>query len=353
MCKAVIASRLKALTCLLLLVALPAAAFEIEAERLFHGRAPVAELRLLSTTDSDIAAPLIEAFLSTRPDLSVRYVMASSREVFAAIADEGAPFDLVMSSAMDLQMKLANDGFARPHASDVAAALPDWARWRDLLFGFALEPVVVIVSLKGIEGLPIPQTRRDLIALLRENPAHFSGRVATYDPHLSGAGYLFFTEDARQTDAFWRLAEVMGRLEARLYCCSVDMIEDLAAGNILIAYNVVGSYAASHARRIPDTGIVELQDFTQALLRTGLIPVTAPRPDLGAALLDFTLSPEGQALARGPTGFPPLDSGAIRLSAHIRPIRLDPGLLVGLDRMTRAIFLREWDAALNQPLAGR
>jgi iron(III) transport system substrate-binding protein len=141
----------------------------------------------------------------------------------------------------------------------------------------------------------------------------------------------------------------MGRLDARLYCCSVDMIEDLAAGEIFIAYNVVGSYAATRAPGIPDAGVIELQDFTLALLRTALIPTNAPRPELGAALLDYMLSPPGQALAKGPTTFPTLGLGAIELSAHIRPIRLDPGLLVGLDRMTRATFLREWDAALKQP----
>ncbi len=335
---------------LLAIPAMPsiARAFEIEDERLFAGTAPTAEVRVLSTTDTDIAAPLFRAFLAARPDLSVRYVMASSREVFAAVAEEGAAFDLVISSAMDLQMKLANDGFAAAHQSEAVAALPGWARWRDRLFGFALEPVVTVVSRRGLDGLPIPQTRRDLIALLRENPDRFAGRVATYDPHVSGAGYLFAVEDARQSDAFWRLAEVMGRLEARLYCCSVDMIEDLAAGEVLIAYNVVGSYAATHAPAIPDAGVIELQDFTSALLRTALIPRNAPRPDLGAALLDWLIGPEGQRLARGPTAFPPLDQTALELSAHIRPIRLDPGLLVGLDRMTRASFLREWDAAMTQ-----
>lgn len=340
---------LKAAFLALIVFTTPAIGFEVEEERLFTGRATSAELRVLSTTDSDIAAPLIEAFLVSRPDLSVRYVMASSRDVHAAIAEEAVPFDLVISSAMDLQMKLANDGFARPHDSEPAAALPEWARWRDLLFGFALEPVVTVVSLKGLDGLPVPQTRRDLIVLLRENPERFTGRIATYDPHVSGAGYLFAVEDARQTDAFWRLAEVMGRLDARLYCCSVEMIEDLAAGRILIAYNVVGSYAATHATSIPDASIVEMQDFTSALLRTALIPSNAERPDLGAALLDYMLGAEGQALAKGPTAFPTLDPGTVQLSAHIRPIRLDPGLLVGLDRMTRANFLREWDAALMQP----
>lgn len=338
-----------ALLAALILPALPAAGFEVEEERVFAGPEAVTELRVLSTTDADIAAPLIGAFLAARPELSVRYVVASSHEVHAAIAAEAAPFDLVISSAMDLQMKLANDGHAQPHASAAAEALPPWARWRDLLFGFALEPVVTVVSLRGLEGLPVPQTRRELIALLRENPDRFAGRIATYDPHVSGAGYLFAVEDARRSEAFWRLAEVMGRLDARLYCCSADMLDDLAAGRVLIAYNVLGSYATARVPAIPDAGVIEMQDYTSALLRTALIPVTAERPALGAALLDFLIGPEGQALSRGRTAFPALAGGAVLLAAHIRPIRLDPGLLVGLDRMTRAQFLREWDAALTQP----
>jgi iron(III) transport system substrate-binding protein len=251
----------------MLILVSPALGFEIEEERLFVGRNASAGLSVLSTTDADIAAPLIAAFLTTRPDLSVRYVMASSRDIYAANATDRAAFDLVISSAMDLQMKLANDGFAQPHES--AAALPDWARWRDLVFGFAPEPIVTVVSLRGFDGLAVPQIRRDLIALLRENPERFKGRIGTYDPHISGAGYLFAAEDARQTDAFWRLAKVAGRLDARLYCCSVDMIDDLAAGEIFIAYNVVGSYAATHAARLPEAGVIELQDFTSALSAIG------------------------------------------------------------------------------------
>ncbi len=330
------------------LAALPAGAFEIEEERRF-GPPGAETVAVLSTTDADIVAPLIEDFLRRRADLAVRYVVASSQEVHRAIADEGAAFDLVISSAMDLQLKLANDGFAQAHRSAPVEALPAWARWRDRLFGFALEPVVIVLSRPAFEGLPLPQTRRDLVAVLRENPERFRGRVATYDPRTSGAGYLFAMQDARQSEAFWRLAEVMGRLDARLYCCSVDMIEDLAEGRVAVAYNVVGSYAAAHARSLPDAAVIEPQDFTVALLRTALIPAAAPRPDLGGALLDFLVSPEGQAISRGDTGFPPLDQGAIQLSAHIRPIRLDPGLLVNLDAMTRRNFLREWDAAMTQP----
>jgi iron(III) transport system substrate-binding protein len=320
--------------------------FEVEDRRVF-GTGTSVEIAVLSTTDTEIFAPLIEAFLVRRPELRLRYVVASSQEVYRAIRDEGAQFDLVISSAMDLQMKLANDGFAAAYASDAVAGLPGWARWRDRLFGFALEPVVLLASRRAMEGLTMPRSRRDLIDLLRANPGRFDGRIATYDPHVSGAGYLFATQDARQTDAFWRLAEVMGRLNARLYCCSGDMIDDLESGKLALAYNVVGSYAMTRLPDAPDIEVIEPEDFTVALLRTAFIPVGAEQAALGGALLDFMLGPTGRALIDGVADLPPLDQTA--LPPHLRPIRLDPGLLVYLDRIKRQNFLGEWDAAMTQP----
>jgi iron(III) transport system substrate-binding protein len=330
-----------------LVLATPARAFDIEEDRHF-GSGPI-ELSILSTTDTDIFAPVIEAFLAGRPDMSVHYVVASSTEVFKAIQQEAAPFDLVISSAMDLQMKLGNDGFAAPYASDVVDGLPGWARWRDRIFGFALEPVVVLASRQGIAGLPVPHTRRDLIDLLRDHPDRFEGRIGTYDPRVSGAGYLFATQDARQSDTFWRLAEVMGRLNARLYCCSGDMIRDLESKKILIAYNVVGSYAAQRRAGKDDLVIIELEDFTVTLMRTAFIPKFAKAPDLGGAFLDFLLGAQGQALIVADSGFPKVAQGTVMLKPHIRPIRLDPGLLVYLDSIKRRNFLSEWTAAMTQP----
>jgi iron(III) transport system substrate-binding protein len=328
------------------LCALAAQAFEIEDDRLF-GTGTGTEISVLSTTDTEIFAPLIAAFLAQRPSLRLRYVVASSQEVYRAIHDEGQAFDLVISSAMDLQMKLANDGFAAGFSSDVVSGLPGWTRWRDRLFGFALEPVVLLASRRAMTGLDMPRTRRDLIDLLRANPERFNGRIATYDPHVSGAGYLFATQDARQTDAFWRLAEVMGRLNARLYCCSGDMIDDLESGKLALAYNVVGSYALTRLPSAPDIEVIEPEDFTVALLRTAFVPVAAAHGDLGGALLDFMLGPQGRPLIDGVAALPPLDQTA--LAPHLRPIRLDPGLLVYLDRLKRQNFLGEWDAAMTQP----
>jgi hypothetical protein len=43
-------------------------------------------------------------------------------------------------SAMDLQVKLANDGHVQPATIIAACRLPDGSIWRDQIFGFTLEP---------------------------------------------------------------------------------------------------------------------------------------------------------------------------------------------------------------------
>jgi iron(III) transport system substrate-binding protein len=330
-------------------LASPAAGFEIEEHLRIDGAAPVATVSILSTTDSVTARPLLEAFLAEHPELTVDYVVASALSVQQAIVQEGAAFDLVISSAMDLQVQLANDGYVRPQTPDTAENLPHWAHWRDLVYGFALEPVVIVVSAQAFAGRTPPRTRRELIELLRDNPERFRQRIGTYDPAISGAGYLFATQDAGLGNTFWRLAEVMGRLDAQLYCCSGEMIRDLAEGRIDIAYNVVASYALAQANRDRGLVVVEPEDFTLLLIRTALVPTTARRPDLGAEVLSFLLSQRGQARMSDSPGMYSVTAPLASLPASARPIRLDPGLLANLDQLRRKAFLGEWQAAMTQP----
>jgi iron(III) transport system substrate-binding protein len=329
----------------------PAAAFETEEDTRFAatGGAELATLAVLSTTDTAVLRPMIEAFQQRNPGIALRYTVANSQQVFAAIAEEGAAYDLVISSAMDLQMKLANDGFARPLRSARTDALPPWARWQDLLYAFAQEPVVLIVARDALEGHDPPHTRRELTQLLRDYPERFRGRIGTYNPESSGAGYLFVTQDARLSDTFWRLAEVMGGLAPRLYDSSAPMIADLQSGRLVLAYNVLGSYAAPRIAGSDALLMIELQDHTLTLLRSALVPRSAAAPELGAAFLDFLLGDEGRALIASEAGLPPINEAALSAHPHLRPIRLDPGLLVYLDALKRRAFLEEWQAALIQP----
>lgn len=331
----------------LIVSAVAAWAFEIEEEQTFPGAASGQELSILSTTDTAFFSPVLTAFQARYPGVTIRYTVTGSAPLYAALAEEGASFDLAISSAMDLQMKLANDGLALPHHAD--ATLPDWAQWQDRVFSIAQEPVVLIVSRRAFAGLDLPRTRRDLITLLRDHPERFTGRVGTYDPRLSGAGYLFATQEARQSDSFWRLAEVMGTARPRLYTSSTAMLDDVENGNLSVAYNVLGSYAAPRAGAGADLAIIEFEDFTLTLLRTALIPRQAKNPELAGLFIDFLLSPGGRALIGAKAGLPPVDEVALAENPRLRPIRLDPGLLVYLDKMKQRAFLEEWSAAFEQP----
>lgn len=324
-----------------------ASALEVEDHRLYPGTGDRV-LRIVSTTDLAVFEPYVLAFGSARPEISVDYSVVSSSVLHSAIR-EGAQFDLALSSAMDLQFQLANDGFAQPYRSAATEALPDWARWRDLIFAFTTEPAVVVINTARFDGLPLPTTRQELIAILRDNPDRFAGAVGTYDVRDSGLGYLFATQEDRSTDAYWRLNEVMGRLGPRLYCCSAQMIDDIDEGRLALAYNVLGSYAAE--RLAQDSGgriqILRMQDFANVMLRTAIVPATAQEIEAAGAMIDM-LATLGLREAPGDWPLPSLSQTGEGEAVGFGPIRLGPALMVYLDPLNRRAFLEEWENAMEQ-----
>ncbi|MGR3662586.1 MAG: ABC transporter substrate-binding protein [Paracoccaceae bacterium] len=330
------------------LIASPVAAFEIEDQRIYSADPERAILRIISTADLDIFDPILRAFQEQNPGISIDYSVAETTELMKAIYDEGAAYDLVISSAMDLQTKLANDGFVQSYSSAVTSELPGWAKWRDQLFAFTQEPAVLIVSDAFFTPETTPQNRDALIALLRESPDRFAGRIGTYDVRRSGFGYLVATQDSRNSEAFWRLMEVMGRLDAQLYCCSGEMIRDVASGKLALAYNVLGSYAASQMATMQGFQIVELTDFVNVMLRTALIPVNARNVEGARDMIDFLSVLNARPDLVAATGLPAIDITSLQENTAFRPIRFGPGLLVFLDQMKRRNFLRNWENSLLQ-----
>ena len=74
-------------------------------------------LTIAGPTDTPVVAPLIQGFQSQRPDVNVVYREMGSRELYEAmIAGELKDVDVLMSSAADLQIRLANDGYAQRYA---------------------------------------------------------------------------------------------------------------------------------------------------------------------------------------------------------------------------------------------
>src|SRR5689334_10163047 len=69
-----------------------------------------------STTDSKVADPLLKDFAALYPEIKVEYNDLNSTEVYNRFISEaaagGGSADLLWSSSMDLQVKLASDGYA-------------------------------------------------------------------------------------------------------------------------------------------------------------------------------------------------------------------------------------------------
>lgn len=342
-------------------LAAPALAQPVPEATRDYGRsdAPFAIL-VRSTTDIALFGPVLDGFVAANPDIRVDYEQWGSNDLYAVSLAEcrsGAETaDLLISSAVDHQVKLVNDGCARSHISPLTEALPAEANWRDELFGITQEPAVMVYNSDLVPAQQAPRTRFDLIDLLRPEGSRYEGKVATYDIEESGLGYLFAFVDAQQATTFGSLIEAFARSRAVSTCCSAEIIDGVASGQYVLAYNVLGSYALDRAEQADNLVVVAPQDYTLVLSRGAMIPRNAPNPVSAGLLLDFLVSDQGRRamaaehLYGDDTAVAPDSLG--QNEAVLRPIPLSPVLLVGLDRQKRAHFLALWRDTFARPQRG-
>lgn len=339
----------------LLLLSRPAAAAPIlyEAPSPATGE-PAVVLDIVGTTDTELFAYFIRGYQRANPSVAVRYDETDTLpmyEDYLAGRLTMAP-DVLMSSASDLQVKLANDGHVLPHQPQRAASLPRWAGWRSEVFGFTLEPAVIVYNPDLVSAEEAPRTHTELIDLLEAQPERFRRKVATYDIAASGVGYLLAVQDQLISTQFWRLAAALGRTDAVLSGSSPEILDRIAAGDLALGYNVLGSYAFARQAAGANLRVIVPDDYVLILTRSLVIPHDAPDPDLARSFIDFVLSPEGQAIAAGPTALGAIIPGTRGLwtSENIlelgrgaaQPIALGPALLVALDQQRRSRFLDAW-----------
>jgi iron(III) transport system substrate-binding protein len=317
------------------------------------------ELVIYSTLDSQHASPLIEAFQADNPDVSIRYEDMLASDIAARVIAEteaGQPTaDFLFSSAQDLQLKLANDGYGQVAPVEEARDWPDWAKWQDTAFALTYEPAVLVYHKPSFPDGP-PQSRLELLAWLADLPASLTGRIGTYDIERSAVGYLFLARDAEHFPDIWSLLRAMGRAGLQAYPTSQDIIDRVVDGRLVLGYNILGSYAAEQAQLAPELGVVLLRDYTVVASRVAMVPRAATSPELGRAFLGFLMSEAGQTLLSDRLRLPSVSMGEpgatvglgiqAALGTQLRPIPVSPGVLVYLDQAKRQRLLRLWRQAL-------
>jgi iron(III) transport system substrate-binding protein len=309
-----------------------------------------------STTDLSAVAALIRDFEQAYPGVRVDYNDLNSAELhnryLAETAAHTPSADVLWSSAMDLQMKLANDHYAARYRSPELAWLPEWAIWRDEAFGTTFEPAVFVYSKRYVAEADVPRTHAEFLKLISTQRAKYAGNVTTYDIAKSAVGFLFATQDSRLQGGFWDLVKALGANAVELEANTSVMVQRIAAGKDYLGYNLIGSYAMARARRDPAIGVVLPRDYTLVMSRIALVSRTAAHPNAARLWLDYLLSRRGQTMLSTRSELFSIRSDVTgeftaatlrqTLGPSLKAIAVGPELLVFLDQSKQAEFLRRW-----------
>src|SRR6476660_6674624 len=105
---------------------------------------------IYSALDTKAAQPLIKDFNALYPDVKVEYNDMNSTELYNRFIAEQASgqggADVMWSSAMDLQVKLVDEGHAMAYASPESKAIPGWANYKSMAYGTTFEPAVFVYN---------------------------------------------------------------------------------------------------------------------------------------------------------------------------------------------------------------
>lgn len=318
-------------------------------------------LVVYSSLDTPIARPMIAGFQKANPDIAVSYEELLTTDIYDRIVAETdagqTTADVAFSSAMDLQVKLANDGYAQESDLALSERWPRWANWRNTAYALTFEPAVFVYHKPSFADAAPPATRGQLVDYLAAEGDRAYGRIATYDIERSGVGFMFLSRDQEQFPDIWSIVRSMGGAGVKLYSTSSAILERIADGRFVLGYNILGSYAAEWAARDPNVGVVLPKDYTIVMSRIGLVPKAAASADLGRRYLDYFMSIEGQTVmarelqiaAVNPdvSGDNTASSMQRAIGAQLRPVPVSPGLMVYLDQVKRSRLIKRWNEALR------
>jgi iron(III) transport system substrate-binding protein len=320
------------------------------------------KLIIYAATDTSVIRSLLKDFEALY-GIKIEYNDMNSTELYNRYISENAASstsaDVLWSSAMDLQLKLVNDGLMASYASPEASSIPQWAQYQQQAFGTTYEPVSLVYNKRLVPANDVPQTRAALINLLQTQPAKYKGKITTYDIEKAGVGFSALTQDARVNPQMtWQLVDAIGATGPKLLSSTGAMMERISSGENLIGYNILGSYAFSRAKKDPSIGYVYLKDYTLVVSRLVTISKKAKNPNAAKLWVDYLLSKRGQTLIANEANLFSIRSDVDgetsmvglqkQLGDSLKPIPIGAGLLVYLDQAKRLEFMKRWQQAIKR-----
>jgi iron(III) transport system substrate-binding protein len=315
---------------------------------------------IYSALDTKAAQPLIKDFSAAHPGIRVEYNDMNSTEIYnrfiAEVASGQGSADVMWSSAMDLQVKLVDEGHAMSYLSPEAAKLPKWAVYRNQAYGTTFEPAVFIYNKRLVSADEVPHDHAAFTKLITTKVDKFKGKVTTYDIEKSGVGFMFVVQDAKYFPGFKDLVKGFGASSYRVYASTGNMLEKVSSGEHLLGYNVLGSYALVRAKKDPNLGVQIPDDYALVLSRVMFIGKQAKNPNAAKIWVDYVLSPRGQKLIGSDVELFSIRDDvdaeytaaklARQLGDRLKPIPVSAEITSYLDAKKRLEFLAEWKALM-------
>jgi iron(III) transport system substrate-binding protein len=315
---------------------------------------------IYSALDTKAASPLVKDFNALYPDVKVEYNDMNSTELYnrfiAEVASGQGGADVMWSSAMDLQVKLVDDGQALAYASPELAKLPKWAVYKSQAYGTTYEPAVFIYNKRLVTGDEIPQDHAGFSKVIASHVDKYKGKVTTYDIEKSGVGFMFVVQDTKFFPGMKELEKGFGATSYKVYSSTGNMLEKVSSGEHLLGYNVLGSYALVRAKKDPNLGVVLPKDFTLILSRVMFIGKKAQHPNAAKLWTDYVLSQRGQKMIGGEVELFSMrddveaEYTAAKLNKQlggvVKPIPVSAEITEYLDAKKRLEFLGQWKAAI-------
>lgn len=313
-------------------------------------------LSVYSSADLTDMTGILHAFRARYPKIKVQYEHLGSTDLndrfVREVAANSPSADFLFSSAMDVQIKLVNDGYAQPYASPEKPYLPPWAVWKNEAYGLTAEPIVFAYNKRLLPPADVPHSHDELERLLRRKGAAFKGKVGTYDVEHSSTGFLFFTQDEQISHDTWALLRSLGRTSPKFDIGAHDILARVSSGEQVLAYNVMSSYALERRATDPWVEVVFPTDYTLVMSRIAFISKEARHPAAAKLFLDFMLSREGQLLLSQrymtPVRTDLEPAGPHANPVDLRAIHVGPALLANLDRLKYSKLIAQWKGAIGR-----
>jgi iron(III) transport system substrate-binding protein len=248
--------------------------------------------------DSTVSAPLVKEFETLYPGIKVDYIALRSGDIFSRnmndIAARKVSADILWNSDITLQASLVKDGYALQYTPAENSALLPHANIGDSAFVTGFDPVVMVYNRNLVAEKELPLTKSSLVKVLPE--LRWRGKIGACDPEKSQLAFLLLTQDLAYGQNFWGLVRRLGDAGLKLYPDYRTLLERVASGEVMAAYNLPLSEVLKEAGPDKNIGWAYTTDYILAIPQTVLITKGAAHPNAARLWVEFIRSSQAQGL---------------------------------------------------------